>query len=227
MIATKRLFPYQSFQGDHVLEQSSDDDDDTSEDEDDVANSMFSMVEEATPSAMEEQRQSSALREITKRVTQLNAAVVAQLPPHYRWLVQAFAEVAVEKPLVFETATHHELILDEFKEAVPSSRAEPATDGSGGGERDGGGVVEDGAVRKLGKFWKAGTYGEITCPAMDIVAVRACVRLCHTALSCFFILLARVSGTNATRDRERQTEIETEREKETERDRDCVCVCCP
>ena len=155
MLATKKLFPYQTFQGDHVVEPS-DNEDDSSEDEEDVTNSLFCMAVGMDPDVLQEQRQNTALKEISKRVTQLDPELVATLPPHYRWLVDSFAAVAVENPLVFETATNHELILDEFKE-------KPRCPDASAGVAD---------IQKLGKFWKAGTYGEITCPAMDIIGVR-------------------------------------------------------
>ena len=167
MIATKKLFPYQTFQGDHVLESSSSGEDDSDEDSDDVANNMFCMAVGVEQGVVDEQRRESALKEISKKVTSLDEATIAQLPPHYRWIVKAFAAVAVENPLVFETATNHELILDEFKNGGSSGGG-----GGGGGDGD-----DEDSVSKLGKFWKSGTYGEITCPAMDIIAVRARARV--------------------------------------------------
>jgi len=159
MLATKKLFPYQSFQGDHVLE-SSDNEDDSSEDEDDVANSMFCMAADMDPAVVQEQRKTEALRDISKKLSQLDPQLLDALPVHYRWIVKAFADVAVEHALVFETATNHELILEEFKDAA-------------------GTAADENGVQKLGKFWKAGTYGEITCPAMDIVSVS-----CRTCFAC-------------------------------------------
>ena len=164
MLATKKLFPYQTFQGDHVLEPS-DNEDDSSEDEEDFTNSLFCMAVGMDPAVLKEQRQNGALKEISKRVNELDPGLVATLPPHYRWLVDAFAVVAVENPLVFETATNHELILDEFKEQ-PASSASDTGGGNSSNRKE-----EDEDIVKLGKFWKAGTYGEITCPAMDIIGV--------------------------------------------------------
>ena len=153
MIATKKLFPYQTFQGDHVLEPEEPEESSESEDEDDVATSMFCMATDVDPTVVENQRKADALRNVTKKVAQLDPETLAQLPPHYKWVVEAFAAVAVDHALTFETATNHELILSEFKDTEKTA-------------------ADEAGVQKLGKFWKAGTYGEITCPAVDVIAVR-------------------------------------------------------
>jgi hypothetical protein len=221
MLATKKLFPYQTFQGDHVVESDAEEPDSSSEDADDVANSMFCMAVDADEAVVNAERESNALRHISRKaVAVLDKDFLAQLPAHYKWVVEAFAAVAVEHALVFETATNHELILDEFKDCNKPREGTASAGGGSGGARGsagdtmtsaesgqtggvrgstgvdvggagvgagtgGGGGVRGGStdergthgpdddVPRLAKFWKAGTYGEITCPAVDILAVRA------------------------------------------------------
>ena len=150
MLATKALFPYQSFQGDHTIDYSDEEEASDESDEDAVAASLFCLASE-DPDIVEEHLRNDATRNVTKGIKRLDGQLVATLPVYWRWVVKAFAEVAQENALVFETATNHDNILSEFKEA-------PHPDNSR-------------ATNKLGKFWKAGTYGEITCPAVDIIAV--------------------------------------------------------
>lgn len=152
MLATKALFPYQRFQGDYVLDSGgANDESSDSEDSDDVATNFFCMATE-DPETVEAQRRADAKKGITKGLAKLDKKAIESLPVYWRWVVEAFAVAAVENPLTFETATHHDLILDEFKELREDGQA--------------------GQKVKLGRFWKSGTYGEITCPAVDIIVVR-------------------------------------------------------
>lgn len=140
MIATKKLFPYQAFQGDEKLGFDDDQLSSSSEDDDQALNNLFCMATDNDEREISSRQQQEAEASVQSKIKQLDANAVDVLPYHIKWVVRAFAAVAVENSLEFHRATHYDKILDEFKD-IDNARS--------------------GGVHRLTKYWKAGTYGEV------------------------------------------------------------------